>query len=294
MDYDQKAAVAAAYEELSRFDARHPEQLAEAMLERASKLVEHLGLSQEAGSQEQATAPGGPGEPSAPKLEVAEYGESGALQKASEYPNYAEMDLEGLTERQARLVETLNALVSLMERQGFQRPQQQQEGWMSRTLANYQRGYLERDIFTEAVTGLVWMAAKAVHVAVSGSRENKLQGMQTEMKALLSQLKVELAQEAVNVRREQRHLKMGQALDQAVKMRQAGRGVEADRHIVNTFDQLLKQARQDRDVYSPRDRHAPLIGQAAERLRAYERGQQQPETRQGQERRKDKGRALGL
>src|SRR5690625_2629329 len=131
MNYDKKAAVAAAYEELSRLDAQHPEQFAKVMLERASKLVEHLGLPQEAGSQEQTAAPGGPGEPDAPNVEVAESGESGALQKAREYPNYAEMDLEGLTERQARLVETLNTLISLMERQGFQRPQLQQEGWMS-------------------------------------------------------------------------------------------------------------------------------------------------------------------
>ncbi|MBI1676289.1 hypothetical protein [Shewanella sp. DW31] len=237
MELNEKAKVAALYQELSKADGSDPNKLV-GELESAAKLIVQSMNSHPIKDEQMKTS----------------------------IFDYAHMNEQyrQLSEQQMKIVDSVQLLIKQVESMGHEKPTQ--DNWLSKTLSNYQRGYLENDIFTEAAGALVWMAAKAIQKIFFESDKTKQQQSAQELKKdigkMTKALGVELSRLQFEVKTEQRHGLMSEAITNAKQLEQGGQQKEADRLIVSTYNKLSQSARKDYSQYQPQPEHHKAIAQA--------------------------------
>lgn len=133
MELNEKAKVAALYQELSKADVSDPNKLVGQLESAAKSIVQSMNSH--------------PIKDEQIKTSVFDFA-------------HMNEQYRQLSEQQMKIVDSVQLLMKQVESMGLDKPTQ--DNWLSKTLSNYQRGYLENDIFTEAAGAMVWMAAKAI------------------------------------------------------------------------------------------------------------------------------------
>lgn len=230
MELNEKAKVATLYQELSKADVSDPNKLV-GQLESAAKSIVQSMNSHPIKDEQMKTS---------------------VFDHAHMNEQYRQ-----LSEQQIKIVDSVQLLIKQVESMGHEKPTQ--DNWLSKTLSNYQRGYLENDIFTEAAGALVWMAAKAIQKIFFESDKTKQQQAAQELKKdigkMTKALGVELSRLQLDVKTEQRHGLMSEAITNAKQLEQGGQQKEADRLIVSTYNKLSQSARKDYSQYQPQPEH---------------------------------------
>ncbi|EGR4373094.1 hypothetical protein DDM70_11995 [Vibrio cholerae] len=240
MELNEKAKVAALYQELSKADVSDPNKLV-GQLESAAKSIVQSMNSHPIKDEQMKTS---------------------VFDHAHMNEQYRQ-----LSEQQMKIVDSVQLLIKQVESMGHEKPTQ--DNWLSKTLSNYQRGYLENDIFTEAAGALVWMAAKAIQKIFFESDKTKQQQSAQELKKdigkMTKALGVELSHLQLDTKTEQRHGLMSEAITNAKQLEQGGQQKEADRLIVSTYNKLSQSARKDYSQYQPQPEYHKAIAQAQAR-----------------------------
>ncbi|MFB2659546.1 hypothetical protein [Shewanella mangrovisoli] len=240
MELNEKAKVAALYQELSKADGSDPNKLVGQLESAAKSIVQSMNSH--------------PIKDKQMKTSVFDH-----VHMNEQYRQ--------LSEQQMKIVDSVQLLIKQVESMGHEKPTQ--DNWLSKTLSNYQRGYLENDIFTEAAGALVWMAAKAIQKIFFESDKTKQQQSAQELKKdigkMTKALGVELSRLQLAAKTEQRHGLMSEAITNAKQLEQGGQQKEADRLIVSTYNKLSQSARKDYSQYQPQPEHHKAIAQAQAR-----------------------------
>jgi hypothetical protein len=240
MDINEKAKIAAIYQEFSKADNSRPEQFV-TKLEGAAKSAVQVMTNSNSLDKEQKTS-------------VFDFG------RMSE-------QFQKLSEQQLKIVDSVQNLARQVESLGHTEPAQ--DNWLSKTLSNYQRGYLENDIFTEAAGALVWIAAKAIQQIFFESDKGKQQQSVTELQKDIAKmtkaLGTELARQQIEAKVDQRHGAMSEAISTAKQLEKNGQHIEADKLIINIHSKLNQSARKEYSHYEPRPDHQKVIAQAQSR-----------------------------
>ncbi|EGQ9304260.1 hypothetical protein F7U82_01940 [Vibrio parahaemolyticus] len=265
MELNEKAKVTAIYQELNKVDASEPNKLV-STLENSAKLAVK-NINHRISSDEDI--------------------------KTSVF-NFSHMNEQyrRLSQQQMKIVDSVQMLAKKVESLGYEKPSQ--DNWLSKTLSNYQRGYLENDIFTEAAGALVWMAAKAVQKIFfesdKGKQQQEAHQLKKDIGKMTKVLGVELSRLHQDTKLEQRHEQMSQAIGNAQQLEQRGQQKEADKLIVNAYNNLSSTAKKEYGLYEPRPEHQKIIFQAQsrEKLRHEARTQNQLSSEQVKERDKSK------
>lgn len=240
MELNEKAKVAALYQELSKADVSDPNKLV-GQLESAAKSIVQSMNSHPIKDEQMKTS---------------------VFDHAHMNEQYRQ-----LSEQQMKIVDSVQLLIKQVESMGHEKPTQ--DNWLSKTLSNYQRGYLENDIFTEAAGALVWMAAMAIQKIFFESDKTKQQQSAQELKKdigkMTKALGVELSRLQLEVKTEQRHGLMSDAISNAKRLEQSGQQKEADKLIVSTYNKLSHSAKKEYSPYQPRPEHQKAISRAHSR-----------------------------
>lgn len=240
MDINEKAKIAAIYQEFSKSDNTQPEKFV-TKLEGAAKSAVQVMTNSTSLNKEQ-------------KISVFDFG------RMSE-------QFQKLSEQQLKIVDSVQNLARQVESLGHTKPAQ--DNWLSKTLSNYQRGYLENDIFTEAAGALVWIAAKAIQQIFFESDKGKQQQSVTELQKDIAKmtkaLGTELSRQQIEAKVGQRHGAMSEAISTAKQLEKNGQHKEADKLIINTHSKLNQSARKEYSHYEPRPDHQKVISQAQSR-----------------------------
>ncbi|MGI3030703.1 hypothetical protein [Vibrio cholerae] len=240
MELNEKAKVAALYQELSKADVSDPNKLV-GQLESAAKSIVQSMNSHPIKDEQMKTS---------------------VFDHAHMNEQYRQ-----LSEQQMKIVDSVQLLIKQVESMGHEKPTQ--DNWLSKTLSNYQRGYLENDIFTEAAGALVWMAAKAIQKIFfepdNAKQQQAVQELKKDIGKMTKALGVELSRLQLEVKTEQRHGLMSEAITNAKQLELGGQQKEADRLIVSTYNKLSQSARKDYSQYQPQPEHHKAIVQAQAR-----------------------------
>lgn len=240
MELNEKAKVAALYQELSKADVSDPNKLV-GQLESAAKSIVQSMNSHPIKDEQMKTS---------------------VFDHAHMNEQYRQ-----LSEQQMKIVDSVQLLIKQVESMGHEKPTQ--DNWLSKTLSNYQRGYLENDIFTEAAGALVWMAAKAIQKIFfepdNAKQQQAVQELKKDIGKMTKALGVELSRLQLEVKTEQRHELMSDAISNAKRLEQGGQQKEADKLIVSTYNKLSHSAKKEYSQYQPRPEHQKSISQAQSR-----------------------------
>ncbi|MCF9445831.1 hypothetical protein J8A97_12510 [Vibrio parahaemolyticus] len=269
MELNEKAKVTAIYQELSKVDASEPNKLV-STLENSAKLAVKT-INNHTSNDEHI--------------------------KTSVF-NFSHMNEQyrRLSLQQMKIVDSVQMLAKKVESLGYEKPSQ--DNWLSKTLSNYQRGYLENDIFTEAAGALVWIAAKAVQKIFFESDKDKQQQEAHQLKKDIGKmtkvLGVELSRLHQDTKLEQRHEQMSQAIGKAQQLEQRGQQKEADKLIVNAYNNLSSTAKKEYGLYEPRPEHQKIIFQAQsrEKLRHEAEARTQNQLNSDQVKERDKSKSI--
>ncbi|TQQ02081.1 hypothetical protein FLL78_13955 [Vibrio cholerae] len=240
MELNEKVKIAALYQELSKADVSDPNKLVGQLESAAKSMMQSMNSH----------------------LIKDEQIKTSVFDHAHMNEQYRQ-----LSEQQMKIVDSVQSLIKQVESMGHEKPTQ--DNWLSKTLSNYQRGYLENDIFTEAAGALVWMAAKAIQKIFFESDKTKQRQSAQELKKdigkMTKALGVELSRLQLEVKTEQRHGLMSEAITNAKQLEQGGQQKEADRLIVSTYNKLSQSARKDYSQYQPQPEHHKAIAQSQAR-----------------------------
>ena len=240
MELNEKAKVAALYQELSKADVSDPNKLVGQLESAAKSIVQSMNSH--------------PIKDEQIKTSVFEHA-------------HMNEQYRQLSEQQMKIVDSVQLLMKQVESMGLDKPTQ--DNWLSKTLSNYQRGYLENDIFTEAAGAMVWMAAKAIQKIFfepdNAKQQQAAQELKKDIGKMTKALGVELSRLQLEVKTEQRHGLMSDAISNAKRLEQSGQQKEADKLIVSTYNKVSHSAKKEYSQYQPRPEHQKSISQAQSR-----------------------------
>lgn len=267
MEINEKAKIAAIYQDISNTSISDPNKFVSRLAESAKSAVQVIGLDKS---------------PSTVKTTRFDFG--GLNER------YA-----ALSAQQLKIVESIQVLAKQLESSGYEKPNQ--DNWLSKTLKNYQRGYLENDIFTEAAGALVWMAAKAIEKVFfekdTSKHHQAAASIQNDIAKMAKTINTELARTHVEHKGVERHGIMDKAVHQARELWKGGRQQEADNLILSTHGQLSQSARKQYSHYEPRPDHQKVVADAQARQKSRQKAESRVTEKQKNQT-KEKGHGIGL